>query len=635
MRTIERAIRAKTCDPRPTHVGAAGTSRSAGAARSRPRTSPFMRITLLAAALLLAPPLHAQGAPAAAPGGERSTSPPAAPSRVDPRPWAQVVSPMQATRGEMITITGDFPRDAAIEILFVRQATAVADSLQPLPAPQPWTRVREVVVRDSGKTLQFVIPVEARFDTYQLSALFGRGAEQADSIALPGPFQVVNRTAVKLNAVVPAVGFPGDSMQASLVADGLSPFADENRVLVNGRLIPACATGPAAGACIRQEVLPDGHTLHLTALPRSIFRGPVKVRLRVGEQLSDELPFTISRVNERTPLLYALLMLALLGTVVGLMLRPLTRGMRRGTGLLRAAFLDTATNTYSLSKLQFYLWTAAALLGYTYLTISRSLVQGDFTLPDVPRNLPGILLITAGTSVLAVGITGARGSKGAGGMHPSAADFLTTGGVVAPERLQFFVWTVIGVGAFLLLTLFTSPARIDTLPSVPEGFLYLMGISSAGYLGGKLARPPGPVLNRVEAVMGSLEVRLEGTHLSPDATLQIDTTELLARMLDAEKNPNGRPAVAVADEQAGFARALELYVTIMPDEWARPEWLAREHTFTIINPDGQKAVLPFQVTSPTTLPTGQAGGPMTTTATTDATTSGDASGSLPAASDTR
>ncbi|MGE4056803.1 MAG: hypothetical protein AB7F99_18585, partial [Vicinamibacterales bacterium] len=38
--------------------------------------------------------------------------------------------------------------------------------------------------------------------------------------------------------------------------------------------------------------------------------------------------------------------------------------------------LDFETDTYSLSKLQFYLWTFAALFAYSYLVISRLMVQG-------------------------------------------------------------------------------------------------------------------------------------------------------------------------------------------------------------------------------------------------------------------
>ena len=84
------------------------------------------------------------------------------------------------------------------------------------------------------------------------------------------------------------------------------------------------------------------------------------------------------------------------------------------------------------------------MFGYVYLSVSRSLVQGRFEFADIPENLPGILLLTVSTSALAVGITNAKSSKGAGKLGPSLADFVTTGGLVAAERVQFLVWTLVG-----------------------------------------------------------------------------------------------------------------------------------------------------------------------------------------------
>jgi hypothetical protein len=80
----------------------------------------------------------------------------------------------------------------------------------------------------------------------------------------------------------------------------------------------------------------------------------------------------------------------------------------------------------------------------------------------------------------------ARGAKGAGPIQPSVADFVATGGLVAAERFQFFIWTLVGVFTFLFLVVFSDPANVSDLPRIPDGFLALMGVSSFGYLGGKL-----------------------------------------------------------------------------------------------------------------------------------------------------
>ena len=96
---------------------------------------------------------------------------------------------------------------------------------------------------------------------------------------------------------------------------------------------------------------------------------------------------------------------------------------------------------------------------------------------DVPENLPGIIFISASTSFLAQGITNMKGPKGAGDARPSLGDLITSGGIVAPERFKFLVWTVLGGLAFVDLVFLEAPDVIQTLLKVPGGFLQLMGAS--------------------------------------------------------------------------------------------------------------------------------------------------------------
>jgi hypothetical protein len=60
--------------------------------------------------------------------------------------------------------------------------------------------------------------------------------------------------------------------------------------------------------------------------------------------------------------------------------------------------------------------------------------------------------------------------------------------MVTGDRFQFFVWTLVGFLGFLLLVLLADPSTLKELPDVPQGFIYLMGISAAGYLDGKVVR---------------------------------------------------------------------------------------------------------------------------------------------------
>jgi len=96
---------------------------------------------------------------------------------------------------------------------------------------------------------------------------------------------------------------------------------------------------------------------------------------------------TLSRVNRTTPALIAVLILALFVALIVLVLRKKnlsTPSDGNKVGILGAIFLDKETDTYSLNKLQFYLWMAAAVFGYIYLSIARSLVQGNFEFADIP-----------------------------------------------------------------------------------------------------------------------------------------------------------------------------------------------------------------------------------------------------------
>jgi hypothetical protein len=125
------------------------------------------------------------------------------------------------------------------------------------------------------------------------------------------------------------------------------------------------------------------------------------------------------------------------------------------------------------------------------------LVQGQ-SWPDMPAGLPAIIGIGAGTSIGAVIASGIQGPKGGGAEEPSLGDLVTSGGAAAPDRVQMLVWTILGVGVFALAVLGHEPGSIKDLDPVPTGILYMMGLSSMGYLGGKLARKGGPVLNDIQ-----------------------------------------------------------------------------------------------------------------------------------------
>ncbi len=225
-----------------------------------------------------------------------------------------------------------------------------------------------------------------------------------------------------------------------------------------------------------------------------------QLRLAVGygDTKSDEKLFHIYRMGKASVAIWSALISALLALLPLYLLSFVQESYRiAGSSYkFRMLFLDPETDSYSLSKLQFYLWTVVSLFAYCYLVISRIHVQFA-SWPDVPSTLPGIIAVAAGTAVGSQLITSAKGSKGAGEEAPSFADFITSGGVVAADRLQMLLWTLLGVGVFIYAVLHLSPGTITELPPVPDRLLVLMGLSSAGYLGGKIARKAGPVIDEI------------------------------------------------------------------------------------------------------------------------------------------
>jgi hypothetical protein len=326
------------------------------------------------------------------------------------------------------------------------------------------------------------------------------------------------------------------------------------------------------------------------------------LRVALGERSSEAAVLSFSLVNARTPkIIAAFVLLLLIIIIAGILATSRRPSVTTAAGvhadfaskfklITRSAFIDEETMTYSLSKLQVILWLFAGVFGYVYLSASRSLVQGEFVLADIPKGLGPLLLIAVGTPALTTLISSTKGSKGAGEEGPSPADLITSGGVVAPDRLQYLIWTIVGVAAFVGTTLAISPSEILTLPEIPDGFLTLMGISSAGYVAGKMARPAGPVISKIEASIGSLILRLDGSSLSLDASFLIDDEPIETSMLDKALHPDGKPKVNTPADAKRFTTSMTLTL-----ENFKTDWAAGEHRFTIVNPDRQRATVTYAI----------------------------------------
>ena len=273
--------------------------------------------------------------------------------------------------------------------------------------------------------------------------------------------------------------------------------------------------------------------------------GALTVTAGYGDTQSDSRTFTVYSLGTAKVAFIAFGITFILASLIFLLL-TLAKSCYNIAGKeyrWKLIFLDQETDTYSLSKFQFYLWTLAAIFTYAYLYVSRVFVQHG-SWPDIPGTLPGIVGIGAGTAIASQVVTMANGSKGAGPEQPGFADFITSGGLVAADRVQMFLWTLFGVGAFCVGVLQKPPGTITGIEPVPDGMMYMMGLSAAGYLGGKLARKPGPVIVELNVTPGQSDAAL-----AKAGTGAVDLPELGQPSVVATANLNTLPKVANANAQ--------------------------------------------------------------------------------------
>lgn len=287
------------------------------------------------------------------------------------------------------------------------------------------------------------------------------------------------------------------------------------------------------------------------------------------------------------------------------------RSKSRGVTLKPLAsllLLDPQTETYSLSRAQFIVWMMALGWAYVFLFAAQGLVQNIWTFPSL-EGFGATFLVSLGTLIAAQATSSVKGSKGAGEVHPSLADLFVHGGVMALERVQQVLWTIISVGMFLYVV-YKNYAETTLLPVIPNELLILMGISSVGYIGGKLARKAGPVIHRAlpvapqgssppspastpsrpsgappaptaalpSASLVSLGIKVSGATFSRDATVSID---------------DGPPTsvVVLAPASGEFATDVQVPWSVAATSLADAVelWYAAPRRIVLVNADSQRA----------------------------------------------
>jgi hypothetical protein len=518
--------------------------------------------------------------------------------------------PEKVTPGTSFTLTGTF--DAAVK--------DVVFKLYVLGTSTP-VRTFSGTVATDAKSVALVLPDKLDPGRYYLTVDYQGATER-----LPGELRVVP-DAVQLDSAHPTTAYRNSagSFDFDVVGQNFSSTPEDNNIYIAGQgpIIKSWAKDettcrqkdPKALPCLWVDTPPGDRSpekLHVVGYQAEHYQGPLSFSVGVGSVRSGEKQLVLSRMSEPGVLFSSV---AIFGFLAFVIYRLVARGMRDNIidgnrySPFWSFFIDKATNTYSLSKFQLLAFSSVFVFGYVYVFLCSWLVQWHFVLPDVPANFSAILGMSAGTTVAAAGATSARGSKGAGQLRPSAADFVSTGGQVVPERFQFFVWTLVACLGFIALLISQNPATIHEFPSFPQGLLYVMGVSAGGYLGGKLTRPAGPVIRNIAWDKDNAQITVQGENLSSEADFFIDGKKLPI-VTEGEQKKSGdqmkKLVEATPQEQASDKTfCSQLKITIAPA--AAIDLTTGEHVFRIVNKDAQFADIRFTSDPPTIATVGMDG----------------------------
>jgi len=268
--------------------------------------------------------------------------------------------------------------------------------------------------------------------------------------------------------------------------------------------------------------------------------------------------------------------------------RPLMKRITAGrwpNKVLQVLLVEGDSGGYSLSRLQFCLWSLLGIFAFCYLFWVGVLVRATAELPNI-SNLYALILTSAATWVGASAVGMVRGPKGAGVAEASISDLVTSGGLVSIDRLQYLAWTiVVGVTYFFVLV-FKPKLTLLAAPEIPNEILALFGASTAGYLGGKASRPKGPVVDQVMVVPGQaasdpITMTILGKNLSTKPTLHVNGAEL-ATTSSGGPVASGQVSIAVpvqTPSEAQFVDRLSIFLS--------PSSAGTLKSLRVTNPDGQ------------------------------------------------
>jgi len=184
-----------------------------------------------------------------------------------------------------------------------------------------------------------------------------------------------------------------------------------------------------------------------------------------------------------------------------LALLALARWVGRQTGQGTLGILIDGRGRYSLTHFQVVLWTIVILSSVLGVLISQGFNPKAV---QFPPELLGLMGISAGSGVLATGVKGSKDAPGSRANVARTGPFTLSNGttttiaarfaqiwleeegdqadkVISITKYQNFIFTLVILGFYV-----TAAWKSGGLPELPERIVWLIGISHAGYVGGKV-----------------------------------------------------------------------------------------------------------------------------------------------------
>jgi Ca2+/Na+ antiporter len=139
--------------------------------------------------------------------------------------------------------------------------------------------------------------------------------------------------------------------------------------------------------------------------------------------------------------------------------------------------------SYSLSRLQMYLWTIIIIMGFSAVFMANSTA-----IPDIHQNLYLLMGVSLASSVAATAINTIQNKPKDKLKKPDFIKdiFFESDDSLDLPRTQMFIWTIISMLAFVVMVVSSFNTK-PVLPDIPTGLVALMGLSQGAYLGGKAA----------------------------------------------------------------------------------------------------------------------------------------------------